>query len=190
VLGTHRRRHAKVGRAIIVCVAHSRSPRATDLCANDKPPGIAALLAIAQPSAHALPTAPSCASRLWREPSARLRILRCHPPTAVPLDRIVYDITLDMVAATAPSKAAVYSVGTFAAASDRDRQSAPDRSPRPCTSHRWSRRPLGPRRVLQGQRRPIVFLLDTHTSCYHQTCGHGPDKNRFLAPVRHRCFAG
>jgi hypothetical protein len=103
------------GRDIIVVGAHHDHLGAGHLGANDNASGMAALLAIAQ-ALHERGT-PRRTIAFVAFGGEELGLLgsqyfAAHPPAALPFDRIVYDVNLDMVGSYA-SAGAVYAMGTF-----------------------------------------------------------------------------
>jgi len=106
---------AAVGNDIIVVGAHHDHLGDGHLGANDNASGAVALLAIAQAiRRHGKPHR-TIAFALFGGEELGLygsAYFAAHPPAALPLDRIVYDINLDMVGSYA-STGAVYAMGTF-----------------------------------------------------------------------------
>jgi hypothetical protein len=103
------------GRDIIVVGAHHDHVGRGHLGANDNASGIAALLAIAQAvRQHGTPRRTIAFVAFAGEELGLLGSAHfaAHPPAALPLDRVVYDINLDMVGSYA-SAGAVYAMGTF-----------------------------------------------------------------------------
>jgi aminopeptidase N len=104
-----------VGRDIIVVGAHHDHVGRGHLGANDNASGVAALLAIAQAvRQHGKPHRTIAFVAFAGEELGLLGSAHfaAHPPAALPLDRVVYDINLDMVGSYA-STGAVYAMGTF-----------------------------------------------------------------------------
>jgi hypothetical protein len=104
-----------VGRDIIVVGAHHDHLGHGHLGANDNASGTAALLAIAQAIVqHGTPHRTIAFVAFGGEELGLLgsAYFAAHPPAALPLDRVVYDINLDMVGSYA-SAGAVYAMGTF-----------------------------------------------------------------------------
>jgi hypothetical protein len=104
-----------VGRDIIVVGAHHDHVGRGHLGANDNASGVAALLAIAQAvRQHGNPHRTIAFVAFAGEELGLLGSAHfaAHPPAALPLDRVVYDINLDMVGSYA-SAGAVYAMGTF-----------------------------------------------------------------------------
>jgi len=104
-----------VGRDIIVVGAHHDHLGDGRLGANDDASGIAALLAIADAVHRAgAPRRTIAFVAFGGEELGELgsRQFTAHPPAALPLDRVVYDINLDMVGSYAEA-GAVYAMGTF-----------------------------------------------------------------------------
>ena len=104
-----------VAQDIILVGAHHDHLGAGHLGANDNASGTAALLAIAR-ALHDRGT-PRRTIAFVAFGGEELGLFgsahfAAHPPTALPLDRIVYDINLDMVGSYA-SAGAVYAMGTF-----------------------------------------------------------------------------
>lgn len=103
------------GRDIIVVAAHHDHVGRRHLGANDNASGVAALLAIAQAvRQHGTPRRTIAFVAFGGEELGLLGSAHfaAHPPAALPLDRVVYDINLDMVGSYA-SAGAVYAMGTF-----------------------------------------------------------------------------
>jgi hypothetical protein len=106
---------AAVGREIIVVGAHHDHLGAGHLGANDNASGSAALLAIAQAlHQRGKPRRTIAFIAFGGEELGLLgsAYFTQHPPAALPLERIVYDINLDMVGSYT-SAGAVYAMGTF-----------------------------------------------------------------------------
>jgi peptidase M28-like protein len=107
-------RDEAVARDIIVVAAHHDHLGDGHLGANDNASGVAALLAIAQ-ALHRAPPRRGVAFIAFGGEEAGLvgsAYFAAHPPAALPLDRIVYDINLDMVGSYAQA-GAVAAMGTF-----------------------------------------------------------------------------
>jgi len=103
------------GRDIIIVGAHHDHVGRGHLGANDNASGTVALLAIAQ--ALRQRGAPHRTIAFVAFGGEELGLLgsahfAAHPPAALPLDRVVYDINLDMVGSYA-STGAVHAMGTF-----------------------------------------------------------------------------
>ncbi len=101
---------------IIVVGAHHDHLGGGRLGANDDASGIAALLAIAQAVRQHGPPARTIAFVAFGGEELGLvgsTYFAAHPPAALPLDRVVYDVNLDMIGSYA-SAGAVYAMGTFA----------------------------------------------------------------------------
>lgn len=106
---------AAVGGDIIVVGAHHDHLGDGRLGANDNASGVAALLAIAQAiRQHGKPRRTIAFVAFGGEELGLVgsAFFAAHPPAALPLDRVVYDINLDMVGSYAPA-GAVYAMGTF-----------------------------------------------------------------------------
>jgi len=106
---------AAAGGDIILVGAHHDHLGNGRLGANDNASGVAALLAIAQAlHQRGKPRRTIAFVAFGGEELGLLgsRYFAGHPPAALPLDRIVYDINLDMVGSYA-SAGAVYAMGTF-----------------------------------------------------------------------------
>ena len=106
---------AAVGGDIIVVGAHHDHLGDGHLGANDNASGAAALLAIAQAiRQHGKPRRTIAFVAFGGEELGLLgsAYFAAHPPAALPIDRIVYDINLDMVGSYT-STGAVYAMGTF-----------------------------------------------------------------------------
>jgi len=104
------------GRDIIVVGAHHDHVGRGHLGANDNASGVAALLAIAQAvRQHGTPRRTIAFVAFAGEELGLLGSAHfaAHPPAALPMGRVVYDINLDMVGSYA-SAGAVYAMGTFA----------------------------------------------------------------------------
>lgn len=104
-----------VGRDIIVVAAHHDHLGDGHLGANDDASGVAALLAIAQAMHRA--GAPRRTIAFIAFGGEELGLLGSqhlaeHPPAALPLERVVYDINLDMIGSYA-STGMVAAMGTF-----------------------------------------------------------------------------
>lgn len=106
---------AAVGGDIIMIGAHHDHLGDGYLGANDNASGAVALLAIAQAiRQHGKPHRTIAFALFGGEELGLLgsAYFAAHPPDALPLDRIVYDINLDMVGSYS-SAGAVYAMGTF-----------------------------------------------------------------------------
>ena len=106
---------AAVGGDIIVVGAHHDHLGDGHLGANDNASGAVALLAIAQAiHQHGAPHRTIAFALFGGEELGLLgsAYFAAHPPAALPLERIVYDINLDMVGSYT-SAGAVYAMGTF-----------------------------------------------------------------------------
>lgn len=106
---------AVVGGDIIVVGAHHDHLGDGHLGANDNASGVVALLAIAQAvRQHGTPHRTIAFVLFGGEELGLLgsTYFAAHPPAALPLERIVYDINLDMVGSYT-SAGAVYAMGTF-----------------------------------------------------------------------------
>lgn len=106
---------AAAGGEIIVVGAHHDHLGNGHLGANDNASGSAALLAIAQALHHRGKPRRTIAFVAFGGEELGLlgsQYFAAHPPAALPLERIVYDINLDMVGSYA-SAGAVYAMGTF-----------------------------------------------------------------------------
>jgi acetylornithine deacetylase/succinyl-diaminopimelate desuccinylase-like protein len=106
---------AAVARDIIVVGAHFDHLGDGHLGANDNASGIAALLAIAQALHAAGPLRRTVAFVAFGGEELGLlgsQYYAAHPPAALPLERVVYDVNLDMVGSYA-STGAVHAMGTF-----------------------------------------------------------------------------
>ena len=105
---------AAVARDIIVVGAHFDHLGDGHLGANDNASGTAALLAIAQALHAAGPRRTVAFVAFGGEELGLVGSLyyAAHPPAALPLERVVYDVNLDMVGSYA-STGAVYAMGTF-----------------------------------------------------------------------------
>jgi hypothetical protein len=104
-----------VGSDIILVGAHHDHLGDGHLGANDNASGAAALLAIAQAiRQHGAPHRTVGFVAFGGEELGLVgsAYFAAHPPAALPLDRIVYDVNLDMVGSYA-SAGAVYAMGTF-----------------------------------------------------------------------------
>jgi hypothetical protein len=100
---------------IILVGAHHDHLGDGHLGANDDASGVAALLAIAQAVRQGPPPRRTIAFALFGAEEPGLvgsSFFAAHPPDALPLARIVYDVNLDMVGSYA-STGAVYALGTF-----------------------------------------------------------------------------
>lgn len=100
---------------IILVGAHHDHLGDGHLGANDNASGVAALLAVAQAVRQGPPPRRTIAFALFGGEELGLlgsRHFAAHPPEALPLARIVYDVNLDMVGSYA-STGAVYALGTF-----------------------------------------------------------------------------
>ncbi|HEY0194966.1 MAG TPA: M20/M25/M40 family metallo-hydrolase [Kofleriaceae bacterium] len=100
---------------IIVVGAHHDHLGGGKLGANDDASGIAALLAIAQAvRQHGSPARTIAFVAFGGEELGLLGSAHfaAHPPAALPLARVVYDVNLDMIGSYA-SAGAVYAMGTF-----------------------------------------------------------------------------
>lgn len=106
---------AAAARDIIVVGAHHDHLGGGHLGANDNASGTAALLAIAQAlHQRGKPRRTIAFVAFGGEELGLLgsEYFAAHPPAALPLDRIVYDVNLDMVGSYAQA-GAVYAMGTF-----------------------------------------------------------------------------
>ncbi|HET7505470.1 MAG TPA: M28 family peptidase [Kofleriaceae bacterium] len=106
---------AAVGGDIIVVGAHHDHLGAGHLGANDDASGTAALLAIAQAvRQHGAPRRTIAFVAFGGEELGLVgsTYFAAHPPAHLPLDRVVYDINLDMIGSYAEA-GAVYAMGTF-----------------------------------------------------------------------------
>lgn len=104
-----------IGRDIIVVGAHHDHAGNGHLGANDNASGVAGLLAIAQAvRQHGSPHRTIAFAAFAGEELGLLGSTQfaAHPPAALPLERVVYDINLDMIGSHA-SAGAVYAMGTF-----------------------------------------------------------------------------
>jgi hypothetical protein len=104
-----------VGDDIVVVGAHHDHLGDGHLGANDNASGVVALLAIAQAvRQHGTPRRTIAFVLFGGEELGLLgsQAFAAHPPAALPLARVVYDINLDMVGSYA-STGAVYAMGTF-----------------------------------------------------------------------------
>jgi len=105
---------AAVARDIIVVGAHFDHLGDGHLGANDNASGTAALVAIAQ-ALHRAGTRRTVAFVAFGGEELGLlgsQYYAAHPPAALPLERVVYDVNLDMIGSYA-SAGAVYAMGTF-----------------------------------------------------------------------------
>jgi Peptidase family M28 len=105
---------AAIARDIIVVGAHFDHLGDGHLGANDNASGMSALLAIAQ-ALHAAGPRRTVAFVAFGGEELGLvgsQHYAAHPPAALPLERVVYDVNLDMVGSYA-STGAVYAMGTF-----------------------------------------------------------------------------
>jgi Iap family predicted aminopeptidase len=103
------------GGDIIVVGAHHDHLGDGHLGANDDASGVAALLAIAQAvHQHGTPHRTIAFVAFGGEELGELgsTYYAAHPPAALPLDRVVYDVNLDMVGSYRAA-GAVYAMGTF-----------------------------------------------------------------------------
>jgi hypothetical protein len=106
---------AAVGSDIILVGAHHDHLGDGHLGANDNASGVVALLAIAQAiRQHGAPHRTIAFALFGGEELGLLgsAYFAAHPPAALPLERIVYDVNLDMVGSYT-SAGAVYAMGTF-----------------------------------------------------------------------------
>ncbi|TMQ06390.1 MAG: M20/M25/M40 family metallo-hydrolase [Deltaproteobacteria bacterium] len=106
---------AAAGREIIVVGAHHDHLGDGHLGANDNASGTAALLAIAQAMHQRGKPRRTIAFVAFGGEELGLvgsEYFAAHPPAQLPLDRIVYDVNLDMVGSYT-SAGAVYAMGTF-----------------------------------------------------------------------------
>jgi hypothetical protein len=106
---------AAVGGDIIVVGAHHDHLGDGHLGANDNASGAVALLAIAQAiRRHGTPHRTVAFALFGGEELGLLgsAYFAAHPPAALPADRVVYDVNLDMIGSYA-SAGAVYAMGTF-----------------------------------------------------------------------------
>lgn len=155
---------------IILVGAHHDHLGDGHLGANDNASGAAALLAIAQAVKQAGTPHRTVAFVLFGGEELGLRgsaYFAAHPPNALPLARIVYDVNLDMVGSYA-SRGAVYALGTFRGL--------------PGTAIVRARTPRGLHVALGGRGEgsdheafctagiPYVFLWTPDRRCYHQRC--------------------
>ena len=164
-------RDAAAARDIIVVGAHHDHLGAGHLGANDNASGVAALLAIAQALHRAPPRRTVAFVAFGGEELGLLgsAYFAAHPPAALPLDRIVYDINLDMVGSHG-STGAVAAMGTF-----------PGLPATPIVQALAAAHPglhvgLGGRGVGSDHEAfcqagiPYVFLWTPDRRCYHQRC--------------------
>lgn len=164
-----------VGNDIIVIGAHHDHLGDKHLGANDNASGIAAVLSIAQAiQQHAKQTKLHRTVAFIAFGGEELGLLgseyfTAHPPAALPIDRIVYDINLDMVGSYR-SKHAVYAMGTFRKLPGTAIVEALQ------VEHKALHVGIGGRGVGSDHAAfckagvPYVFFWTPDTSCYHQTC--------------------
>ncbi len=157
---------------IIVVGAHADHLGDGHLGANDNASGIAALLAIAQAVAqHGTPHRTIAfvafgAEELGLYGSA---YFAKHPPDALPLAHVVYDINLDMVGSYA-SRHAVYAMGTFGklpATALLDKLLAKHGKLHVGTGGRAER---SDHAAFCDAKIPYVFFWTPDKRCYHETC--------------------
>jgi len=162
----------KVGTEIILVGAHHDHLGKGFLGANDNASGVAALLAVAQAvRRHGTPRRTIAFVTFGAEETGLVgsAYFVAHPPAAVPLDRVVEIVNLDMVGSHA-SAGAVYAFGTF-----------------PKLPARTILAELGPKfpklnvglggHSVRGdhlgfcrQRIPYVFFWTPDRRCYHEKC--------------------
>ncbi|HEU4732904.1 MAG TPA: M28 family peptidase, partial [Kofleriaceae bacterium] len=163
---------AAVGGDIILVGAHHDHLGGAHLGANDDASGAAALLAIAQAiRRHGAPRRTIAFVAFGGEELGLVgsAYFAAHPPPGLPIDRIVYDINLDMIGSYA-SAGAVYAMGTF-------RGLAATRLVRALVAeHPALRVGLGGRGVGSDHEAfcaagvPYVFFWTPDRRCYHARC--------------------
>jgi hypothetical protein len=171
VIGYLRGGDPAVGRDIIVVGAHHDHVGRGHLGANDNASGVAALLAIAQ--AIRQRGAPDRTIAFVAFGGEELGLIgskhfAAHPPAALPLDRVVYDINLDMVGSYAQA-GAVQAMGTFPglAATPIVKALAAGRRLRVGTGGRGAGSDHEP---FCRAGIPYVFFWTPDRRCYHKRC--------------------
>lgn len=163
---------AAAGREIIVVGAHHDHLGDGHLGANDNASGTTALLAIAQAlHQRGKPRRTIAFVAFGGEELGLLgsAYFAAHPPAALPLDRVVYDINLDMVGSYT-SAGAVYAMGTF------PRLAATPIVKALAAEHPALHIGIGGRGVGSDHEAfcragiPYVFFWTPDHRCYHQRC--------------------
>jgi len=170
VVGYVKGSDATVGSEIILVGAHHDHLGGGFLGANDNASGVVALLAIAQAVRQHGPPRRTLAFVTFGAEEAGLlgsAELVAHPPAALPLDRVVEVVNLDMVGSYA-SRDVVYAFGTF--------PGLPSRTILGALRHPRLHVGLGGHSVRGDQvafcRRgiPYTFFWTPDTRCYHERC--------------------
>jgi hypothetical protein len=142
------------------------------LGANDNASGTAALLALAQHvAARGTPPRRTLAFVGFADEESGMvgsRFFVKHPPAAVPLDRIVYMVNLDMVGSYA-SRGAVWALGSFAGTPGRAALDALVKG-RGLSVRRGGAGSGSDHKPFCDQRIPYVFFWTPDDRCYHEPC--------------------
>lgn len=155
---------------IILVGAHHDHLGDGHLGANDNASGVAALLAIAQAVKQAGTPHRTVAFALFGGEELGLRgsaHFAAHPPDALPLARIVYDVNLDMLGSYA-SRGSVYALGTFRGLPGTAIVRA--RTPRGLRVHLGGRGEGSDHEAFCAAGIPYVFLWTPDRRCYHARC--------------------
>jgi hypothetical protein len=157
---------------IIVVGAHHDHLGAGHLGANDDASGLAGLLAIAQATRQR--GAPHRTIAFIAFGGEELGLVgstyfAAHPPAAVPLDRVVYDVNLDMIGSYG-SAGAVYAMGTFAGLAATPIVQALARDRRALKVATGGRGVGSDHEAFCQAGVPYVFLWTPDKRCYHARC--------------------
>jgi len=157
---------------IIVVGAHHDHLGDRHLGANDNASGVVALLSIAQAvQQHGKPKRTIAFVAFGGEEQGMLGSFHfvAHPPAALPIDRVVYDVNLDMLGSYG-SKGFVAAMGTFPGSPGRTLMDALDRG-HPKLHVGLGGRGVGSDHLPFCKRRvPYVFFWTPDGRCYHETC--------------------
>lgn len=162
----------EAGRDIIVVGAHHDHLGRGHLGANDNASGIAALLAIAQAVRQRGTPRRTIAFVAFGGEELGLRgsaHFAAHPPAALPLDRVVYDINLDMVGSYR-STGRVHAMGTFGGVAATPIVKALADEQRALRVGIGGRGAGSDHEAFCRAGVPYVFFWTPDRRCYHQRC--------------------